>query len=178
MPEIDTWLEFVIYPTEDGLSVYFKNINDRKESEKKMYDLNHSLKAQTKELETRNGTIEFENLPTIKAVPVTMKLLLQNLISNGLKYQKPDSNPKIKLVSYESENYFHFSVIDNGIGIEEEYFDKIFLLFNRLHGNEVYQGSGLGLALCKKIIEQHGGTIGVKSTPDNGSEFFFTIKKE
>ena len=138
-------------------------------------EITRSLKA---ELENRNGIIEVDSLPTIRAVPVTMKLLLQNLISNGLKYQKPDANPKIKLESYQSENYFHFSVFDNGIGIEEEYFDKIFLLFNRLHGNETYQGSGLGLALCKKIVEQHGGTIGVKSTPGVGSEFFFTINKE
>lgn len=140
--------------------------------------VNEIVKSMNVELESRNGTIEYENLPTIKAVPVTMKLLMQNLITNALKYQQEDSNPKIKLESYESENYFHFNVIDNGIGIEEEYFDKIFLLFNRLHGNEIYQGSGLGLALCKKIVEQHGGTIGVNSSPGIGSEFFFTIKKE
>ncbi|MEX2411483.1 MAG: ATP-binding protein [Candidatus Paceibacterota bacterium] len=140
--------------------------------------VNEITKSLNVELESRNGTIEYENLPTIRAVPVTMKLLLQNLISNGLKYQKEDSKPEIKIKSYESENYYHFSVIDNGIGIDEKYFDKIFLLFNRLHGNETYQGSGLGLALCKKIVEQHGGTIGVKSTYGIGSEFFFTIKKE
>lgn len=140
--------------------------------------VNEITKSLNVELESRNGTIKYENLPTIRAVPVTMKLLLQNLISNGLKYQKEDSNPDIKVESNESENYYHFSVIDNGIGIEEEYYDKIFLLFNRLHGNETYQGSGLGLALCKRIVEQHGGTIGVNSTPGIGSEFFFTIKKE
>ncbi|MEX2566903.1 MAG: ATP-binding protein [Cyclobacteriaceae bacterium] len=135
-------------------------------------------KSMNVELESRNGTIKYENLPVIRAVPVSMKLLLQNLISNGLKYQEEDSNPEIKIESYESENHYHFRVIDNGIGINEEYFEKIFLLFNRLHGNETYQGSGLGLALCKKIVEQHGGKIGVNSTPGIGSEFFFTIKKE
>ncbi len=188
--QLDERAKRFIYFAVDGSDRMAKLIDDllsysrvgRIHTEIHEVDMNQVANEITKsfgtELKNRNGTIEFENLPTIKAVPVTMKLLLQNLISNGLKYQKPDSSPKIKLESYESENYFHFSVIDNGIGIEEEYFDKIFLLFNRLHGNEIYQGSGLGLALCKKIVEQHGGTIGVNSTPDKGSEFFFTIKKE
>lgn len=136
------------------------------------------VKSLKGELDTREAIIQFSDLPTIRAVPITMKLLIQNLISNGLKYQEPGAKPEIKLESYESENYFHFKVIDNGIGIEKIYFDKIFLLFNRLHDNKTYQGSGLGLALCKKIVEQHGGTIGVDSTPGIGSEFYFTIKKE
>lgn len=106
-----------------------------------------------------------------------MVQLFQNLISNAIKYQKPDSIPEVWIQGIDRGNFWEFIVKDNGIGIEEEYLTKIFIIFQRLHQKEQYSGSGIGLAICKKIAEIHGGKIWVESLYGNGSEFHFTIKK-
>ncbi len=124
-----------------------------------------------------NAEIIYDDLPVIKAVPVSMKILFQNLISNGLKYQKNESRPKIAIKSDDLDSHWQFTVIDNGIGIKKEYFEQIFKLFSRLHSDDEYSGTGMGLAICKKIVNQHGGEIWVESEDGNGSEFYFTISK-
>lgn len=106
------------------------------------------------------------------------ELIFQNLISNSLKYHSPDRPPEIIINSAEGSSEWYFRISDNGIGIEENYFDQIFLLFKRLHTRDEYDGSGMGLAICKKIVEQHGGTINVESVPGEGSTFQFTISKK
>ena len=121
--------------------------------------------------------IEYSDLPRIEAVPICMKMILQNLISNGIKYQPKGQQPQIKISAKEHDTYWEFAVADNGIGIEDEYQEEVFNLFRRLHTRDHYAGSGMGLAISKKIVEQHGGEIWVESKPGGGSTFYFTVQK-
>jgi signal transduction histidine kinase len=111
-------------------------------------------------------------LPTLDADPSQMRQLLQNLIANAIKFGRPGIAPEVDLRTVKSEpGTVSFEVVDNGIGIESEYLDRIFRVFERLHPRDVYEGTGIGLALCRKIAERHGGRIDVTSTPDQGSSF-------
>jgi len=103
-------------------------------------------------------------------------VLLRNLIENGIKYNN-STHPIIKIKLDENENFFTFSVSDNGIGIEQKYHDRIFGLFKRLHNRESYEGSGLGLSISKKVVNRLNGEIWLESVSDNGSTFYFTIPK-
>ncbi len=123
-----------------------------------------------------NTKIVLENLPIINSYS-ELKLVFQNLITNAIKFRNTETQPVIEIAAKNSVTEWLFSVKDNGIGIEKEYFDRIFIIFQRLHSQKEYSGSGIGLAHCKKIIEMHGGTIFVKSVPGNGSTFYFTIPK-
>ena len=128
------------------------------------------------EIEQCNATLIWDALPVIKAEKITMQQLLQNLIGNALKY-KSHENPIIKLSYAESKECYTFSVQDNGIGIDPKYTDKIFQLFQRLHTRKEYSGTGIGLSICKKIIERMKGEIWVESSLGKGSTFKFTIPK-
>lgn len=129
------------------------------------------------EINKKNANIQFDNLPVIQAVPVSMKLLFQNLIGNALKYNSKDEVPVIVVNGREKEDEWEFSVQDNGIGIFPDSYEKIFQLFQRIHSSDYARGVGMGLAICKKIVEQHGGRIWVSSNPGKGSSFYFTILK-
>lgn len=129
------------------------------------------------EIESKDAKIDIGKLPEINAVPVTFRMLMQNLISNALKYQETGKRPEIQINSHETKHHWEFSIKDNGIGIDPEYHDEIFSLFRRLHTKDTYQGSGIGLAICKKIVEQHGGRIWTESEENKGSIFYFTISK-
>jgi light-regulated signal transduction histidine kinase (bacteriophytochrome) len=101
--------------------------------------------------------------------------LFQNLVANAIKYQMPGI-PLIHVSAAKNgEKKWQFSVRDNGLGIDQQYFDKIFGLFQRLHKREEFAGTGIGLAICKKIVERHGGRISVESRPGHGSVFRFTL---
>lgn len=106
-----------------------------------------------------------------------IKSLFQNLISNALKFQQPNIPPLVSISAYDKETHWEFKVQDNGIGIPKEQFEKIFLLFKRLHNRTKYEGTGIGLAMCKKIVEQHKGRIWVESEENAGSTFYFTLAK-
>jgi light-regulated signal transduction histidine kinase (bacteriophytochrome) len=106
-----------------------------------------------------------------------LKLLFQNLISNAIKFRKPDDHPEIQITAEKKKGYWQFSFADNGIGMDPQFHEKIFDLFKRLHTREQYDGSGIGLAHCKKVAELHGGKIWVDSTPGKGSTFYFTIQE-
>jgi len=274
-PTLEKWFEVSAYPSSSGLSVYFKDVTERKETERQLKKLNRSLEKQAEELAASNAEleqfafvashdlqeplrmitgfldllekkydpvldekgrkyihfatdgakrmreiildllefsrvgrvdnereevdmnhlldevislnkkmiiengakIESDDLPIITAAKSPMRQLLQNLISNALKYQPKENTPKVKVLCSEGENHWDFTIEDNGIGIHSDYSEKIFNIFQRLHGKEEYSGSGMGLAICKKIVEEHGGEIWVESEEGEGSTFHFTVAK-
>lgn len=274
LPEVKQWFEFSAYPSEIGLSVYFKNITKRVLSEQRLNELNEELKKRADELtvsnselerfayvashdlqeplrmvssflqllqkkyqdvidETGNKYIDFavngadrmkrlindllqysrigkegaevsevnmnevltdvenmfqadisdkgakiirHNLPVIKAEKTAITQLIQNLVGNALKY-KSSRSPIVTVEAEELEHEWLFKVIDNGIGIDPRFYEKIFVIFQRLHNRDEYSGTGIGLAICKKIVEKHKGKIWVESEPGIGSTFYFTISK-
>ncbi|MEQ8338983.1 MAG: ATP-binding protein [Cyclobacteriaceae bacterium] len=125
----------------------------------------------------KNVQIKYAKLPTIKGLKVEMRLLFHNLMTNGIKFCKEGKIPKIEIASTEDSDFWQFKVSDNGIGIEKKHQKNIFAIFNRLHSASEYQGTGIGLAHCQKIVELHHGRIWVESQPGHGSKFHFTIKK-
>ena len=122
--------------------------------------------------------IEVSSMPDEVFVDAKLfRELLLNLISNAIKFAQKDTSPKIEISAKESERQYFFSISDNGIGIELESQDIIFGIFKRLHLQKEYEGTGIGLALCRKIVEKHHGKIWVESEVGKGSTFHFTIKK-
>lgn len=128
-------------------------------------------------LEEKNASVTRDELPTVDGDPVQLTQLFQNLIANAIKFQR-DSIPHVHVSAWQRERDWVISVADNGIGIPPESFDRIFQIFQRLHGREEYAGTGIGLAVCKKIVERHGGEIWLESTVGEGTTFFFSISAE
>jgi chemotaxis family two-component system sensor kinase Cph1 len=126
-------------------------------------------------IEESGAVVTYEEpLPTIVADATQMLQLTQNLIGNAIKF-RGESTPRIHLSAERIDGAWRFSVRDNGIGIAPEYRDRVFVLFQRLHGRDEYAGTGIGLAVCKKIVERHGGELWVESSESGGSTFKFTI---
>ena len=126
-------------------------------------------------IDDRQAVVAHGPLPMVLADPSQLVQLFQNLVGNGIKYQ-PDGTPQLEITAATTPNgKCLFSVQDNGLGIRPEYFEKIFGMFQRLHKREEFAGTGIGLAICKKIVERHGGKISVKSEPGRGSTFQFTL---
>lgn len=126
-------------------------------------------------IETTEAQISHAPLPMIVGDPIKIKQVFQNLLGNALKFRRKEESPKIHVNAYKKNGDWTFSIQDNGIGIDQEYSERIFVIFKRLHTREDYPGTGIGLAICKKIIEQHGGKIWVESKPNEGSTFYFTV---
>jgi PAS domain S-box-containing protein len=141
-------------------------------------DLNTVLDEVLANLQPRlrdtGARVTADSLPTLQVDRTQMLLLLQNLIGNALKFRR-EAPPEVHLAARKEAGGWRITVRDNGLGIEPQYFEKIFLIFQRLHTRKQYPGTGIGLAICKKIVERHGGTIGVESQPGHGSTFYFTI---
>jgi light-regulated signal transduction histidine kinase (bacteriophytochrome) len=141
-------------------------------------DCNEALARAEWNLQTsivENGAlVSHEDLPVISADATQLVQLFQNLIGNGIKF-KGANPPRVHVSAVRRADDWVFSVRDNGIGIASQYAERIFVIFQRLHRPEEYPGTGIGLAVCKKIVERHGGKIGVESEPGNGSTFFFNI---
>jgi len=140
--------------------------------------VNEVLIIHKKTIKDKQAKIHLSVLPEILCHPNSIIQVFQNLISNALKYHDGTQKPEIFIDFTEKKDSWQFSVRDNGIGIDKEYLDKIFVIFQRLHQKEQYSGTGIGLSICKKIVEFHGGKIWVESKVGNGSTFFFTIKKQ
>jgi len=148
--------------------------------------LNRALANLRVAIEESGTVVTHDGLPTVVADDSQLVQLFQNLIDNGIKFHGEEP-PRIH-VSAEclplpqagegrggGGNEWVFSVRDNGIGIAPEFFERIFIIFQRLHGREEYSGTGIGLAICKKIVERHGGRMWVESQPGEGSTFYFTV---
>ncbi|MFD2033745.1 PAS domain S-box protein [Belliella marina] len=274
-PPLKSWYEISAFPSDEGLSVYFRDITDRKAAEEQMLELNDTLAKKAKELAESNAELEqfafiashdmqeplrmvtsflsqlerkysntldtkglqylhyatdgavrmrqiildllefsrigkndnpmekidlnelmleiklinqdtlddlgailsWENLPKVYFEKGPLMQVLQNLITNALKYQFPGSIPKILVTGRDLEGFWEIAIEDNGIGIPKEYQTKVFEIFKRLHQKDEYSGTGIGLAICKKIIEKSGGSIHIESEEGLGSKFVFTIKK-
>jgi PAS domain S-box-containing protein len=275
-PRHDKWFEINAYPTDDGLTVYFKDITERKLGEAKLMELHEELEKNLKVLAVSNAELEqfayvashdlqeplrmvtgflsllekkytevldekaklyihfavdgatrmrqiildlldfsrvgktkerleevdfneviqeilllytkniketkakvvYDKLPVMFTFRSPVRQVFQNLISNGLKYQPKGQSPHITITSKDSDSHWLFSVKDNGIGIDPQYFSKIFIIFQRLHNREDYSGTGMGLAITRKIVESLGGQIWVESKEGEGSTFYFSIAKQ
>jgi PAS domain S-box-containing protein len=274
-PTLNKWYEISAYPSDNGLSVYFKDVTDRKLFDIRLNKLNENLQKKAKELAVSNEElqqfahvashdlqeplrivtgfltqlekkygdiiddngkkyigfavdgakrmrqiildlleyssvgrtedsrenvdlnelvreiqilfrrdigeksvfIQIDKLPILHSYKAPLRQVFQNLISNALKYAGKGMSPRIHIRARRLRNYWQFSVADNGIGINEEYFDKIFVIFQRLHNRNEFSGTGMGLAVTKKIVESLGGKIWVESKEEKGSIFYFTLLK-
>jgi light-regulated signal transduction histidine kinase (bacteriophytochrome) len=126
------------------------------------------------------GRVEVGDLPTIEADPTQMRQLLQNLIGNALKFHRPEEPPIVRVDGRgpdgtADDGTCQILVEDQGIGFEEKYLDRIFLPFQRLHGRGAYEGTGMGLAICRRIVERHGGALTARSVPEQGATFIVTL---
>ena len=136
--------------------------------------LNHALANLKLAVEESGAAVTFDDLPTVAADATQLIQVFQNLIGNAIKFCHKDP-PRIHVSAKRKGSNWLFSVCDNGIGIAPEHTERIFLIFQRLHTREEYPGTGIGLAVCKKIVERHDGRIWVESQPGEGSTFYFTI---
>jgi len=179
----DTYINYTLQAS-DRMKVLIKDLLDysRLGREKEMGPVDcNSVLAEVladldKVIKENNTRISTTPLPVINnALPTEIKLLFQNLVTNSIKFRKPGVRPEINIEALRENGHWRFAFHDNGIGIENQYLDRIFIIFQRLHNRSEYEGSGIGLAHCKKIVELHGGRIWVISTPAEGSTFFFTI---
>ncbi|MFY0570922.1 ATP-binding protein [Archangium lansingense] len=128
-------------------------------------------------IEQAGASVTLGELPTLEAEPMQMRQLLQNLVSNALKFRREDVEPSVSIQGTADldEGRCELRVTDNGIGFDEKYLDRIFNVFQRLHGRGKYEGTGIGLAICRKIAERHGGSIGARSIPGQGATFIVTL---
>lgn len=164
----------------DGLLVYSRITTQGRSFE--TVDLEQVAVEVLSDLEVRltetDGRVELDSLPVIQADPLQMRQLLQNLIANALKFHRQDIPPQVKITGrISSADFVQVIIEDNGIGFEEKQVEWIFKPFHRLHGRSVYEGTGMGLAICRKIVEHHGGSISAASIPEAGSIFTVTLPK-
>jgi PAS domain S-box-containing protein len=179
--------EFIGYAV-DGANRMEKMINDllsysRVETRGKPFEavgctaiLNQALTNLRMVIEETGAMITQDPLPTVMGAESQLVQLFQNLIDNAIKFRREEP-PRIHVSAEDRGNDWFFSVKDNGIGIDPQYNERIFIIFQRLHRREEYPGTGIGLTICKKIVERHGGRVWVDSQPGNGSTFYFTIPK-
>jgi PAS domain S-box-containing protein len=178
----DRYIDYVIQAS-DRMKTLIKDLLDYsrigREKQFEPVDCNTALDEVladlAKVIKENKAEITAGNLPVVNAFPTELKLLFQNLISNSIKFQQPGIAPHIEISTLKENGQWHFKFRDNGIGIDKQYQQRIFIIFQRLHNRSVYEGSGIGLAHCKKIVELHGGTIWVQSEAGKGSTFHFTL---
>jgi light-regulated signal transduction histidine kinase (bacteriophytochrome) len=128
-------------------------------------------------IEQKGARIHYIDLPVITAIPLQMTQLFSNLVSNALKYAKANVSPNIVVSSHSERNHWHIQVTDNGIGFDSKHAEQIFSIFQRLHRKSEYSGTGIGLALCKKIVQNHHGEIYATSESGLGSTFHILLPR-
>jgi signal transduction histidine kinase len=178
----DQYIEFAV----DGAKRMQGLINDllafsrvgRITRERTLVDLDdvvrHVVDSFSERIEETNALVVAEDLPTVRGEATLLSAVFQNLISNALKF-RGSHDPVVNIKAERDGDLWTFSVHDNGIGIEPEYADRIFIIFQRLHPKDAYPGTGIGLAMCRKIVEYHGGTIWLRTDVDAGTTFQFTL---
>jgi signal transduction histidine kinase len=139
--------------------------------------LREIIAALNDQIQEKKAHLTYSLLPTLELTSPVISQVFQNLISNAIKFCPNDRAPHIDISVKEEQQQWTFKIQDNGVGIKKEHLKKIFEIFQRLHGRDKYPGTGIGLAICKKIIERHGGKIWAESIPEQGSTFFFTLPK-
>jgi PAS domain S-box-containing protein len=180
----------------ERMSILLKDLLDFSSTQREelfiQVNLNDTIKDIENDLELmiaqKSAVIQKEELPTLKAIPLQMHQLFYNLINNALKFTTPNQQPVVRIQSARvtpqtarewalspDHNYYHLIVTDNGIGFEPEFKDRIFILFKRLHSQQTFQGTGVGLALCKKVVENHQGQIWAESEPGQGATFHILL---
>jgi light-regulated signal transduction histidine kinase (bacteriophytochrome) len=140
--------------------------------------LERVLKSLGLTIEQTEAQVTHDPLPTVLADQAQLAQVFQNLVANGIKFRRADVPPQVHVSAEQADDAWVFTVEDNGIGIDPEQSGRIFLIFQRLHTEEEYPGTGIGLALCKRIVERHGGRIWVESEPGAGARFRFTLPME
>lgn len=135
----------------------------------------NNLKAN---IDESHATVTIGEMPVIQADKTQMLQVFQNLLANAIKFRTDDRTPEIKIFAVKKEDEWQFAVKDNGIGVEQQYQDKAFIIFKQLHDRYKYGGTGIGLAIVKKIVERHGGKVWYESEPGKGATFYFTIKNK
>jgi chemotaxis family two-component system sensor kinase Cph1 len=183
--DADRYLE-VINGATTRMQALIKDLLDysriEKEKTKAAIDCNTLLKEVLKDMsasiEESKAIVRVDRLPVVEGFVSGLKSLFQNLISNAIKFKKGEEFPVIDITVQSGAKEWTFAVKDNGIGIDEKYNSKLFVIFQRLHSRKEYPGTGIGLAQCKKIIELHGGRIWVESALEKGSTFYFTLPKK
>lgn len=182
-PETEGWINHAVEGAQrmraliNDLLLYARVESRGKELEPT--DCNKALEQAKKDLsvvlEETGAEIHATRLPTLVGDEGQLSQLFQNLVGNAIKFKQSDTTPKVDIEVRQENAEWIFSVKDNGIGFDQTHADRIFVIFQRLQGREEYQGTGIGLALCKKIVERHGGRIWAESSKGKGSTFFFTI---
>jgi len=156
----------------------YARLENKRDMKIKEVDLNHVLQTILHDLELvikeKKAIIKVGQLPVIMANEVQMSQLFQNFLTNALKF-KGERDPVVEVSAQKAGNEWQFTISDNGIGIDEQHFAQIFVIFQRLHGRTEYPGTGIGLAMCKKIVENFGGRVWVKSKVGQGTSFYFTL---
>lgn len=152
------------------------------EGERESIDLNEIIDEfkllRRRLIKDKSALLHSDPLPVVWAHRAPITLVFHNLLDNALKYSRTSAQPKISIASSDKGDFWQFSINDNGMGIEPEYFDKIFIIFQRLQSNEFIPGSGMGLAITKRIVESYDGEIWLESKPEVGSTFYFTVRKQ
>lgn len=182
--DIQTYLNFIQEALDrmrsmiDGLLNYARI---GKSGDFQTIDVHHLLAELQQDLDrlirAKEATITSTALPTVYGSRLELRQLFQNLITNAIKFQQPNHPPVVTISGVERDDYWEFCVSDNGIGIRPEKHQEIFSVFTKLHRNTEYEGQGIGLSFCKKIVELHQGMIWVESALGQGSQFYFTIAK-
>ncbi len=179
----DKYINFIIDGTKQMNQVIFDLLEysrvQTKAHEFGLIDMNTSLKQALRNLQAsikeKDAVITADPLPNLSADGIQITQLFQNLIGNALKFQKPETTPEIHVSAREQGDTWIFSITDNGIGIDPRYSERIFKIFQRLHAKGEYEGTGIGLAICRRIVERHRGELTVRSEPGVGSTFSFTL---
>lgn len=163
--------DLLAYSRINTQEIEFENVDMNKLLKHLLIEINQSIVE-------KNGEVVIKNLPeTLVGDASRIRQIFQNLITNGMKFHHEGQTPKVEIDFVEKRENFEFSVRDYGIGIEEQYLREIFLMFKKLHSENKYKGTGIGLSICKKIVDQHEGNIWVESKLGEGSTFYFTICK-